>query len=59
MADLGCFFSDFGGWFFLRISLQNEPQNLIFGACGAKKCEKNAFLSTWKNDQKSLFYTVE
>ena len=28
------------GSFSLRKSLQNDPQNLIFGACGAKKCEK-------------------
>ena len=58
MADLGCF-SDFGGWFFLRISLQNDPQNLIFGACGAKKCEKMRFYRHGKTIKKSLFYTVE
>ena len=46
------------GSFSLRKSLQNDPQNLIFGACGAKNA-KNAFLRVWKNYQKSLFLTVE
>ena len=31
------------GWFSLRKSLENDPQNLIFGACGAKKVKKTRF----------------
>ena len=30
-------------WFSLRNLLQNHPQNLIFGACGAKKFGKSRF----------------
>ena len=43
-------------WFSLRKSLQNHPQNLIFGACGAKKCEKMRVFIDMKNDKKIIFY---
>ena len=47
------------GSFSLRKSLQNDPQNLIFGACGAKNAKKTRFWGHGKTTQKITFYTVE
>ena len=43
-------------WFFLKDFASEWPPKPDFRRLRRQKCEKNAFLSTWKNDPKITFY---
>ena len=43
------------GWFFLRESLKDHPQNVIFGACGAKIQKQRVFIDMKKWPENHFF----